>query len=87
MGTLLTPRFAPAALSSEGNNIFFDKQTDSYYCESDSTYIGTSQSIIILMTIDVHYDYNKLSIVGVAKWRAAGGLQWSNQQNGNLGSI
>ena len=39
------------------------------------------------MTIDVHYDYNKLSIVGVAKWRAAGGLQWSNQQNGNLGSI
>ena len=37
------------------------------------------------MTIDVHYDYNKLSIVGVAKWRAAGGLQWSNQQNGNLG--
>ena len=36
MGTLLTPRFAPTALSSEGNDSFVtNRKTDSYYCKSD----------------------------------------------------
>ena len=36
------------------------------------------------MTIDIHYNYNKLSIDGVAKWRR-GNLHREREQFGNLG--
>ena len=70
MGKLLTPRFAPAALSSEvHDNLVTNRQTDSYYCKFDQQYINTLKSIIIIMTVDIHKNHNKLSIVGIAKWQ------------------
>ena len=69
MGKILTPRFAPTALSSEGNDNFVtNRKIDSYYCKSDQ-YINALKSIIIIMTVDIHNNHNKLSIVGNAKWQ------------------
>ena len=55
-GTVLMSKLLTLRL--KGNNV---------NCKSESTYLVTSQSSIIIITNDIHYDYNKLSI-GVRWW-------------------